>query len=694
MRSGARALAALLVVGAAASSGLVAVDPAAAVSAPSGGCWSYTPSAAALDAPPVSDISTQLDPWTTVADGGFLLTSSGATATGGTRSATATITSGPVISATDDVTGTASVLLSVDEVPLAAPVQVAFSAKAGTPVTDLVAKADDIPLTSAGAHRIRLDAVYFDVPAESLRVACNGQQTGSLSPGGPNPATAPKPTDVTTDFTVAASSAVTITSVADQAVLDTARPGDVVTVNLAGLASSAPATLQLCSAAGTCLAVGSVTTAADGSATTSFMVPGPAPVGAGSLRVEDGKTTITTGLAVLGVQLVAAAEALDTESTIVTLTGTGWDPKRDVTIRGYAGTNSSTAPTSDAAVVAAVGATGEFTAKFVVADEDTESVIVDQARSSSHIGAVYLISGVIGGATVDPDPTDDRTPTRRRPTTFRSRDPATDPATVPVAPPAVVAPPVVPPADIPMPQDIPVAQPPATTPDGTAAVEDLSVTEAHLAGEPTLSELFGGSPKRDLVFLVENVGDGTVEDPIVRVSVGRSEDIEPQVVDVEVGVLDPGEQTVVTVPLELPMAAFGQYHVVGQVGETELGAFALEWTTYPWGLFALNALALLLLGWGVRHRIVLRRAAGAAALARTGDADAVVDLAAADAWWAYRTGTGPRPVARVSAAVVAGAAVPAAPHHDEPQPGEAIVDLDAAEKWWQRRAGKDNSRAS
>ena len=242
-----------------------------------------------------------------------------------------------------------------------------------------------------------------------------------------------------------------------------------------------------------------------------------------------------------------------------------------------------------------------------------------------------------------------------------------------------------PPADIPLPQDIPVAQPPATTPDGTAAVEDLSVTEARLDGEATLSELFGGSPQRDLVFLVENVGDGTVEDPIVRVSVGRSEDVEPQVVDAEVGDLDPGEQTVVTVPLELPMAAFGKYHVVGQVGDTELGAFELEWTTYPWGLFALNALALALLGWGVGTASCSAARRRAAALARTGDGDAVVDLGRRRRLVGLPRGHRPATGGAGECRGRRRCPVPAAPHPDEPQPGEAIVDLDAAEKWWQRR---------
>src|SRR5690349_21500017 len=157
MRSGARALAALLIVGAAASSGLTAVDSAAAATAPSGGCWSYAPSGPGLAAPPTSDVSTELDPWTTVPDGGVRLESAGATATGGNRTVTATISSGPEISPTDDVSGTASFLLSLDGAPLAAPVAVPFEAEAGEPVEDLVAKVV-LPVGAAGAHQLRLDA--------------------------------------------------------------------------------------------------------------------------------------------------------------------------------------------------------------------------------------------------------------------------------------------------------------------------------------------------------------------------------------------------------------------------------------------------------------------------------------------------------------------------------------------------------
>src|SRR6185369_1605203 len=108
----------------------------------------------------------------------------------------------------------------------------------------------------------------------------------------------------------------------------------------------------------------------------------------------------------------------------------------------------------------------------------------------------------IGGAALDPDGTGDPDPTDDPDTTDT---PTTTPTTTPVAPPAIT-----PPLDVPLPVDTP----------GEDPVADLSVTEARLDGEVTLGELFGGSPQRDLVFLVANVGDETVENPIVRVSVG------------------------------------------------------------------------------------------------------------------------------------------------------------------------------
>lgn len=690
MRSVVRALAAMSVVAAAASYGVVVVDPAAAVASPAGGCWTHEP---AVGSDPGSDISTSLEPWTTVPDGGFSLETGGATVVGGTRTATAAIASGPVISETDSVTGIASFFFSVDDELLDEPVEVEFDVDAGEPVEELLAEAE-LPITAAGSYRVRLESVEFDVPAESFRVTCNGQEAGA--PGGINPVTTPEPTDLLADFTTVATSSAKITAIADQAVLNTARPGDTVTVDLAGLASSTSTSLELCGPGGICSTVGAVETEPDGTATTTFTVPGPAAVGEGSLRAGDGVTQVSTPLAVLGLQLVAAAEELGVDSTTVSFTGTGWDPNRPVTIRGYAGTNSSTAPTADPVLTAAVSATGTFAADYEVSDLATKSVIIDQARTDSHIGSVYLISGVIGGgAPVENPPGGDDEPETEDP---KSDDPesggqtanpgGTDAGSTPEAA-------VTPPVEIPLPEDVPVVVPPPGAPAGDAT-EELAVSEVRLDGHATLAELFGGSPERDLIFLVENVGAQTVTDTVVRVSVGRSDDVEPQPVAAEIGDLPPGGREVVSVPLELPMAAFGAYKVVGQVGDTDAGAFALEWTTYPWGLFALNAVALALLAWGVQRRVGLRRESNAAALDLPENGEAVVDLTAADAWWAYRNGTGARPKAPGATVVVGTPTDPMLP----PPPaesldsGDAVVDLDAAEAWWQRSGAKKPPRAS
>jgi hypothetical protein len=691
MRSVVRALAAMSVVAAAASYGVVVVGPAAAVASPAGGCWTHEP---ASGSDPGSDISTALEPWTTVPDGGFSLETGGATVVGGARTATATIASGPVISETDDVTGVASFYFSVDGEPLDEPVEVEFETEAGDPVEELLAEAE-LPIAAAGTYRVRLESVDFDVPAESFRVTCNGQDAGA--PGGINPVTTPEPTDLLADFTAVATSSAAITAIADQAVLNTARPGDTVTVELAGLASSTSTSVKLCGEGGACAAAGNVETEPDGTATATVTVPGGAPVGAGLLRASDGVTEVSTPLAVLGVQIVAADEKLGEDSTTVTLTGTGWDPNRPVTIRGYAGPSSSAATTDDPALTAAVSATGTFAAEYEVSDPVTKSVIVDQARTSSHIGSVYLISGVIGGgAPVDPPadgdepeaPIDDPLDPGGQAPGSGGTGTGTDTGSTPDAG-------VTPPADIPIPGDVPVIVPTPGAPV-VDATEDLAVSEVRLDGHATLAELFGGSPERDLIFLVENVGAQAVVDPVVRVSVGRSDDVEPQPVAAEIGDLPPGGREVVSVPLELPMAAFGTYQVVGQIGDTDAGAFALEWSTYPWGLFALNAVALALLAWGVQRRLGLRRESNAAALDLPENGEAVVDLTAADAWWAYRNGTGTRPKAPGTTVTVGALSDPVLP----PPPaesldsGDAVVDLDAAESWWQRSAAKKPPRAS
>ena len=204
MLTAVRTAAALLLVGATAGLGVVSVGTSGAVAAaPDGGCWTYVhdPLDPDLGAAPGADVSTALEPWT-VEDGQVLLGSSGATTTGGTREVVLGISSGPVLSSLP-AAGTASVLLSVDGVPLETPLTTEYAAEAGQPVRDVVVRGS-LPVGDAGAHEVRLDAVYFDVPAEGHRTVCNGQAVGE--PGGTNPATEPLPTTVTSPFTAVAAS--------------------------------------------------------------------------------------------------------------------------------------------------------------------------------------------------------------------------------------------------------------------------------------------------------------------------------------------------------------------------------------------------------------------------------------------------------------------------------------------------------
>ncbi|WP_243057085.1 hypothetical protein [Nocardioides sp. SR21] len=640
----ARTAAALLLVGVTAGAGVViAAQPGAAAAAPTGGCWTYVPE-------PYADVSTGLEPWT-VEDGQILMGTTGATTTGGTREVVIGLSSGPVVSDLPAV-GTASFLIEVDGAPVETPLTTEYAAEAGEPVRDVVVRGE-IPVGAAGDHVVRLASVTFDVPAEGVAVTCNGQTEGV--PGGANPATEPLPTDVTAPFTVVGGSAAEVTRVVGQKVTTAARAGNEVVVDVTGFPSSAPSVARLCDE-DACGRDVRVWIGQDGTGRAELSVPDDLAAGDGRVEVTDGATSASAEITLLGEPALAAAEEPGTDTTSVDVTGTSFDPEKKVTVRGY---DADGEPTSDQAVTATPDGAGGFTATFVVSDPATETITATQAGGV--LSASYAFSGQIGTTPVDP----------------------VDPPVVvpPVVPP--VEEPIEPPVDIPPPTDIPIDEVPGEEPPVVAPVdeEQLTVTEARLAGNATLAELFGGAVRRDLLFLVTNVGESTVENPVVRVSVGRSTDLEPEIVAAEVGVLDPGDEAVVTVPLELPMAAFGTYHVVGQVGDSETGSFDLEWTTYPWGLFALNALGAILIVWGVRRRLEAKRPAPySPAIAATGD-DSVVDLAAAANWWAYRDGTLP----------ITG--VPIAPPMEQ-VPLDAVVDLDAAEKWWARRAPDKPSQAS
>ena len=148
--------------------------------------------------------------------------------------------------------------------------------------------------------------------------------------------------------------------------------------------------------------------------------------------------------------------------------------------------------------------------------------------------------------------------------------------------------------------------PVGTPPDPVLPSALLTVTEVDLQGDTSILSWFGAAPQKQLVITVRNEGDAVALEPEIAVGVGKSEDVEPQPVVLEGLSLDPGETESVTVDVTLPFAAFGDYQVIGQVGQAEAGTFSTVWSSYPWGLVALNVIGLLLLAWGISRRYAAR----------------------------------------------------------------------------------------
>ncbi|WP_300678065.1 hypothetical protein [Nocardioides sp.] len=630
-----RTMAALLVLGASAQVGFGASSASAATAVqPSGGCWSYAPSGTALTAPPTSDVSTALGRWSPSGQGGVALVSSGPTADGSQRHVTLTVTDGPVLS-TAAVDGTASVLLSVDGTAAPSAVQVPFSLAAGQAVTGLQADAD-LLIDGSGSHEIRLVGIYFDAPAAGLRVACNGQSGAAASPG-VNPATTPTATDLTTRFTAVDGPVVEITAISDQAVTTAARPADVVSVALTGFASGAAAELQACPTSGACATVGVAALDADGAGTASFMMPGSVPAAPGTLRVNDGTAVeASTVLTVLGTQTMVASEKLNAASTAITFAGTGWDPRRDVVLQGHQGANGASSKTSDSDVVVRPDALGTFTATYTVKDADTVSVVADQARASTHIGSIYLTSGVVGSGstTTDSDDSDEAddsgdggttTSTGGGTTTGSGTTTASSSGGITTTPTSTV------------PQTTPAAVQQVT---GTVDVDGtLEISDIRLNGQSGVGDLFGGAPARTLVFVVTNTGTTAVTAPMIRVAVARSSDVTPMPVAAPISDLPVGGRAIVSVPVQLPSAALGTYRVVVQVGDAASGTFDLAWSSFPWGLLTLDAIGLALLIVGVVPwvaELLPKRTVRSVRPLALADGDAIVDLRAAERWWASR----------------------------------------------------------
>ncbi|WP_433382727.1 hypothetical protein ACQPZX_19535 [Actinoplanes sp. CA-142083] len=136
-------------------------------------------------------------------------------------------------------------------------------------------------------------------------------------------------------------------------------------------------------------------------------------------------------------------------------------------------------------------------------------------------------------------------------------------------------------------------------PKATAAPRELVMQDARLSGGSLLS-WFGWPDHLELTYTVRNPSTATLTSATLsaRMAGNGNDDIYYQA---PVGSLGPGQSRTFTVPVDIPVFAFGKYVVTVDIGG--LAGVRVSYQAYPWGLFALNALGVLLIAAGVLIRI-------------------------------------------------------------------------------------------
>jgi hypothetical protein len=381
-------------LGATLSAGGAVVVTAGSASAitPSGGCWVYSPSNPSdmEDTVPGSSTSTSLAQWADplAAPAGpadYNIATSGSTIVGGTADISLTFNKGPK-NGGPPASGTAYYYFSVNGVNLP-PVSKAFTvAGAATIPGDTINTSYTI--ASAGAQNIVFRKVYFDIPSFLTRVACNGQSSGVG--GGTNPATAPLDTNVTASFTATGPTA-TISAISNQVVTDTARAGDVISFNVSTFANGTGAASLCDISGGNC---GSSTSVAisGGAGSGTLTVDAADATGSRTLKVTSGSDTALVPITILGTPTISTNVTGGGSGTIVTVTGTNWDPNQTVSIGGYQLAPPPPPPTSDTPVSATADASGNISKQFTVSDSTTAFIGASRTHAAGPPPTVLFAS--------------------------------------------------------------------------------------------------------------------------------------------------------------------------------------------------------------------------------------------------------------------------------------------------------------
>jgi hypothetical protein len=156
----------------------------------------------------------------------------------------------------------------------------------------------------------------------------------------------------------------------------------------------------------------------------------------------------------------------------------------------------------------------------------------------------------------------------------------------------------------------PVATPAAPPP--AFEQKTLKVENAELEGGGDWTSWFGASTTRDLVFTIHNAGTAPVDDPPLVLTAGKGNNPEGVVTPPRIGHIEPGARQTVRASVPIETLSVGSYTVKGRIGNTGAAeTFRAHTTIYPWGLFALAILMLLVVVlwiWNALRRLAARRA--------------------------------------------------------------------------------------
>ena len=323
----------------------------------------------------------------------YTLTSSGGTAVGDTRTFSLTYDKG--MKSFAPASGTQYWYFSVNGTMLPAvtnPLSVGTATAPGATVTG------SYTISQSGSNQIVLEKMIFDATA-GVRVVCNGQ-TGNTATL--NPHTTPVATNVSTSFSaVNAAADVSITNITNQATLNNARAGDVISFDVSGFAGAGSGTAQICTTAATptCSGSASFTVAANGTGSGTITVPGTVfvPGGNRTLTLTSNGEVGRAPFRLLSPVTFTTSLAGGGAGTVVTVSGTNYDPGRPVRIGGFDST-AQTANETDESITITADANGSFSGQFTVNNPATAAILgFHNYRMDPPIGtrttAAFLVPG-------------------------------------------------------------------------------------------------------------------------------------------------------------------------------------------------------------------------------------------------------------------------------------------------------------